>query len=179
MNLVRLDRLILIASFCALAICSRALCDGGMVIDRGGCGQYELVAFIDRSPSVGAIDLSVLAIRDGAWSAGTEISFVAVGPTGVSLRGGLKQNPSGDRLLRSSTLKLKQEGEWRVTLCLNDDPLLKRSFTMSVGPALAKWESLLGWMLLWIPCAGVLVAREVLIRRQQLGRAAWLDKHGD
>lgn len=165
---------LLVAACCALAIVQDAVADGGIVIDRGRCGEHEMVIYADRPPAVGEVDISVLLSRDGRWAGDESVSLLMRSASGELVRATLEQNPSGERLLRSATVNIAQAGVWKIDVWVDPAGGARRSFEIAVAEAPPRWQEMILWGLLWIPVAVVIILRELLVRRQRSERGAWV-----
>ncbi len=162
----------------AIACCLRAQADGGAVVDRGRYGAYDATIFLAPvPPSAGAIDFSILLSRSGEPQLIVPVHIRAEGPNGSWTEGEMHDADSGNRLLRACSLTLGSSGTWRISIQIGENTADFRSFEISVNPAPPPWRASLPWMILWIPVALLLVAREILVAGQRRRRGAWDDSN--
>ena len=167
-----------IACGLAIACCLRTHADGGAVVDRGRCGAYDATIFLAPvPPSAGAIDFSILLSRSGEPQLIVPVHVRAEGPNGAWTEGQMHDADSGNRLLRACSLTLGSSGPWRISIQVGENTADFRSFEISVNPAPPPWRASLPWMILWIPVALLLVAREILVAGQRRRRGAWDDSN--
>ncbi len=163
-----------IARVLAVACCIRAHADGGAVVDRGHYGAFDVTVFLSPvPPCAGAIDFSILVSRNGEPQLSTPVHVRADGPGGAWNEVEMHSADSGNRLLRACSLTLGSPGVWRISILIGDGVSDRGSFDISVNPAPPPWRASLPWMVLWIPAALILVAREKLITNQRRRRGAW------
>ena len=148
--------------------------DGGAVVDRGRYGLFDVTVFVSPVPvTEGMVDISVLVSQDGRPLCDIPTHVRAVGPTGIINEITLTAADSGNRLLVAGSLALDMPGVWDVSIDIGHDSTSRGAFTLKVAPAPPPWRAFLPWMLLWIPVAILMIAREVLVHRQRVVRHAW------
>ena len=168
----------LIACGLAVACCLRTHADGGAVVDRGRYGVYDATIFLSPvPPSTGVIDFSILLSRSGEPQLSVPVHVRAEGPNGAWTEGQMHDADSGNHLLRACSLTLGSSGPWRISIQVGENTADFRSFEISVNPATPPWRASLPWMILWIPVALLLVAREILVAGQRRRRGAWDDSN--
>lgn len=154
---------------------SRAVADGGAVVDRGRYGAFDVTVFLSPiSPTAGPVDISMLIARSGEPQIDLPVRVRMVGPSGVVEEFALERADSGNRLLMSGSCDLESAGNWQCTIRIGNDARDQGAFPLTIAPAPAHWVTMLPWMLLWVPIALLLVAREMLVARQRTSRHAWI-----
>ncbi|MSR69739.1 MAG: hypothetical protein EXS17_05260, partial [Phycisphaerales bacterium] len=171
---ITVKRALAVLSITIAALSSRAFADGGAVVDRGRYGAFDVTVFLTPiPPTAGKVDLSMLLSRGGEPQIDLPVRVRAVGPSGIVEEVQLGAAETGNRLLRSGSLALEMAGTWHFTVQVGSDASDRGSFTLKVAPAPPPWRAFLPWMLLWIPVAILMIAREVLVHRQRVARHAW------
>lgn len=158
----------------AITCCMHTHADGGAVVDRGRYGAYDVTVFLSPvPPSAGVIDFSMLVSHNGEPQFGVPVRVRAEGADGTWHESEMHGADAGNRLMRACSLSLGSSGKWRVTVRIGDDKANSGAFEIFVNPAPPPWRTWLPWMVLWIPVALILIAREVLVTRQRRLRGAW------
>lgn len=166
----------ILAAVCLALIPSHATADGGAVVDRGRYGAFDVTVFLSPiSPMTGPVDLSMLVARSGDPQLDVSVRVRMIGPSGVVEEFALERADSGNRLLWSGSCDLAHAGIWQCVIRIGSDARDQGAFALTIAPAPAHWVTLLPWMLIWIPIALLLVARERLVARQRTSRHAWIE----
>ncbi len=167
-----------IACGLAISFCIQAHADGGAVVDRGRYGEYDATVFLSPvPPSAGAIDFSILLSLSGEPQLTVPVHVRAEGPNGAWTEAVMHDAESGNRLLRACSLTLATSGAWKIFIHVGENTSNCRSFDIFVNPAPPPWRASLPWMVLWIPVALLLVAREILAANQRRRRGASVDSN--
>jgi hypothetical protein len=150
---------------------STLLADGGAVVVRMSVGESTLVGFVQPVPPVaGEIELSFLLTHAGSADATTPITLTLL-RAGVAAKSVRIDGARGSDGLARSTVVSLDEGEWIVEAVVLGDPAMRARYALAVGPAPAHWLRMAPWMLVWVPIAGLIVARERLVAGRR-GRGA-------
>ncbi len=157
-----------------LLLTTLAIGDGGAVVARQTLGDESLVVLVSPvPPTEGEVEISCMRSVSGLAFSALPIRVDAVGPAGERVTATATDPSDKDRFMQSCVISLRPHGTWKVSVSLNSSPTPTVECTLVVSPAPAPWQTLLPWMLAFVPVALLVVLRERLAAAQRGRRQAW------